>query len=95
MDEEWSAAVAGILNQSAKWPIPDGAIALFHNDGKDTCCILKENGRVYLGYAECGKRDTFDETLGMAIALGRACKKYHIRNNRHQARESNHAQSPL
>ena len=83
------------LNQSDKWPMPDGALVMYFNDGKDTVCILKSNGRDYLGYAVCGKRDTFDEILGMAISLGRACKKYHIRNNRHQARESNHAQPTL
>ena len=87
--------VAQIINASNKWPVPDDASTTFQNDGVDTICVLRANGRIYLGYSECGKRDTFDETLGMAIALGRACKKYHIRNNRHQARESAHAQPSL
>ena len=86
------SAIAEHVNESTKWPVPENASAVFENDGKDTSCVLRANGKIYLGYAECGKRDTFDETLGMAIALGRACKKYHVRNNRHQAREANHAQ---
>ena len=97
-DRTWGpygSDVMKLINKSAKWAVPVEARATFVNDGIDTVCTLTVDSRLYLGHTKCGKRDTFDETLGMAIALGRACKKYHIRNNRHQARESNHAQSPL
>ena len=73
-------------NGSTKWVVPDEAEVIYIQDGKDTCCVLEISGANYLGYAQCGPRDRYDSELGKAIALGRAAKKYNIREERRRAK---------